>query len=715
MQRDALPALDAQLASLHAQHAQALEKRAHVERVLPADASPDAARELVDAINADVRAQLERLEREAADRGEREEAQRRADATAAQLRERQTRVHTAVATILSEVRALLARYAESAQRPASLEDAEADARNMDALQTRLGEARAHLQGVTEWLAGDDAADLPQAERDAALEAARAELARLDADAAQLSTLGGSLDAELTRQRQLADEHAQLTLELNALRDEAAAANASADAEPERASAQLAAVQTRAEPLLRQVDALEEQLAPSPSTTTSTLTLVRREQPLEADALRTHVAQLQSSVDAGHKQAARAAELARVERHVDEQRTQLRADVRSAEELLADPDASVEQLRRSSAMLAEARPRLDALRRQYDDLPDDDEDARAAHLRNRTADALRSLGELFDANEQSALERVDALLARQQEQLGARVERAQQTLADAQASPEDYEEHSALLLTTINEARALVAPFNNDDAGADAEQAQQAASLTRALELAADTRRAIDERADLWRRFREQRDIVGDKQDTARRPFEAVQAKGMRAPSDVAADLNDLKVSARSERLVSASSRTAAACRAINSTSRPSKQTSSRSPRSASSCSRWRSRDSELRFLETEQVNLKDDSDELMALLAHELDDEAQLAAATERAVGELRRLRGEAADLSADALTAVQRDALPALDRATRQPPRAARASTREARARGARVAGGRVAGRRARARRRHQRGRACTAGAPRA
>jgi hypothetical protein len=202
-------------------------------------------------------------------------------------------------------------------------------------------------------------------------------------------------------------------------------------------------------------------------------------------------------------------------------------IHQAETLLQNPDASIAQLQRATELLTTAQPRLSELERQYDDLDPDDPAVQA--LRNKTAAQLAKLNELFTANQQSASDRIENIVARQHDLLAHLITEAQQSLANPKALPEDFTRHSDQLEHAIGNVQAVMY-----EAPADA-------LLERILDLAANARKSLDEKSDLWRRFKALRDEIGDDQEQVQKWYDGVKGKGLRPVDGVQSEIKGVKV------------------------------------------------------------------------------------------------------------------------------------------------------------------------------
>jgi chromosome segregation ATPase len=188
----------------------------------------------------------------------------------------------------------------------------------------------------------------------------------------------------------------------------------------------------------------------------------------------------------------------------------------------DPNASIDQLQRSIEIIEKSRPKLEEIERIYNEL--DEDNAQTAELKRKTADKLQSLNNLFEHQQTSANNRIQMILQKYHDQLNDLIKQAEQSLVNSKTQPGEYDEISALLLSSIEEAESV---------GRD--------ELNEIVKSAKDTRRQVDEKWDLWKRFKKIRNKIGDKQDALQTNIETVQNDGLRSLSEVPECVNLLEV------------------------------------------------------------------------------------------------------------------------------------------------------------------------------
>ncbi|KAI6241053.1 hypothetical protein M3Y99_00376900 [Aphelenchoides fujianensis] len=683
LRADLLPALAAQLEAIGERDAAADWR--HVEREWPADAAPDALRPLLRRVDeaagerearavdedawAERRRQLDaqlaatdpneepaaverRLARHAEMLAEAAEWLRASrlpdrDALAAQLREEAEKT-AARRQELAELAVRQHAADEWLQRRQELESAllevdnrvgelnaaqPEDAARIDEAAADVERVRAQVAAQEEWARGEDA--LPADQRAAALEQLRAEAGRLERHTDDL--------AALRRRLQLAEKLAALRAlletaratekpevrrsQLDAIREELPT-ETTEEIAGLRAEVDEAIEEAEREERVRRLDEdVGRAAALEPPEARARLTAVRAElAALPAE----DAARLQSTVE-------RAERVLAVEQEVAAERERLLEDVRAAEEQLAAPDASVGELRRSAELLRTAAPRLEAIGRAYEQLEDDDE--QTAATRARVADQLAALGELFRNTQQAARDRVADARRQQHARLAAAVHAAQAVLAAPDARPEQYAEQVALLEHAVQQEGE---DAHREEATEGEEEDAALADLRRLVQVAAETRRAADERADAWREFRRRRDLIGDRHEAARQLHENVQRAARRPAAQVEADRDILQtalanqvepVGADLEALAELAGRL--------------------EPLGVA--------ESELRFVEMDHKDLRDDYEELLGALRRELDEERQLREAAGRVREEAARLEAAVDGMPAAEVRSLRADLLPAL------------------------------------------------------
>jgi DNA repair exonuclease SbcCD ATPase subunit len=337
----------------------------------------------------------------------------------------------------------------------------------------------------------------------------------------------TLDAELPKQRELDGEYNKLRQRLDALRTEAE--NAHQNENSESKQAEIEEIQQKIQPLLIEVASVQQKFEPP---------LMLTADPQEnLSVLKNNIEDLKRILDSDQKNAVKQLQLAKIGDIIRQQFEQFMDGLRSAEQLLKDPNASVEELQKSRQLLDDAQPQLDSISKIYNDL--DPEDEATQELRNKTADQLSKLNELFKNNQQSAQDRIDLIYEDHQRELAELLNEAQNVLVNEKATPEEFDEYSARLLSSIEDAQKLAQPLQSTS---DQPPNPQLDKLNRLLEMATETRTAIDEKADLWRKFRKLCNEVGNRQDTVQQNYDNVRSEGLRPASDLQKSLSALEVS-----------------------------------------------------------------------------------------------------------------------------------------------------------------------------
>ncbi|KAI6207377.1 hypothetical protein M3Y96_00002700 [Aphelenchoides besseyi] len=516
--------------------------------------------------------------------------------------------------ITSEVDNKLERYNTEMQTNAGRQNEE---QTFKLINQNLNQARELLHRQIDWL--QQTPNIDEEKRHLALEQINNELQRVDEKQNHAEELSHQSN-ELQRLKKLSDAQQKLQTVYYTLMKEVT--DAQNNSSLEMASGQLNHVQAQIDVLLEEICLLQQQSEHQPEL------LLQSKANANLAILRDNVENLQKSLDSEQKDAQRQIQLNRIEHEMEQKKSELVDEIRAAESLLSSPEASIEQLKRSNDLLESARPKLAEINRLYDGLNDSDETTQS--LRQRTADQLSSLGELFKNHQQSAQDRIDSLVRQQQDQLAASIEEAQKAISSPNVAPEDYEQRSIQLVEALQSAQPIQQslPELND--------------LNRLLELAQSTRQAVDERADLWRLFREKRDQIGDKHETARQLYENVAKAGKRSPAQVRSDIESLQTAS------------------VNHLA-PVQEDLERLSSLAQQLEPLAVAESELRFVEMDHKDLKDDYDELVKRQERELQDEQDLNAAIETVIEELNKLKREIGELSSEDLHKLNGELLPAL------------------------------------------------------
>ncbi|KAI6171622.1 RING-type domain-containing protein [Aphelenchoides fujianensis] len=319
----------------------------------------------------------------------------------------------------------------------------------------------------------------------------------------------------------------------------------------------------------------------------------------------------------------------VEQEVAAERERLLQGMRAAESLLASSDAPIAQLRRSAELLRTAAPRLETIGRTIEQLEDNNEQTAAskAHL----ADQLAALAEQFRNTQHAARDRMADARGQQHVQLTSAVKSVQAVLAAPDARPEQYTQHAELLVRALPEEEEAEGGTEDEDA-----------ALRRLVQLAADTRRALGERADVWNEFHRCRDIINDRHNAARELHVNVQCALRRLPARVEADRDTLQTALANRVKPLNAEMEAMATLVVR-------------------LEPLRVATSELQSVETDHKSLCDDYEKLLTTLRGELDKERQLRETAGRLRDEFARLEPAVESMSAADVRSLRADLLPDL------------------------------------------------------
>jgi hypothetical protein len=386
----------------------------------------------------------------------------------------------------------------------SIQMAEHDLHELQKLRDLLNQTNRELELSFE--------ELPENEKSVFIDKLNANKAAIESGHANINELQQQLENELSRQKELEAELNKLTSRFNDLRTEIDKARHIED--PVTRSSQLQALQIQIQPLMDELNKRPE------------LESSRLMQDVPINDLKSSVEKLQNIIDSDQKDSEKQIQLANVEKDIAEKSTELIQQIQTAEQIMSNPDASIEELRRSNEILLTAQPKLEEISKLYEDL--DPEDEVSQQLRNNTSDQLSKLNELFNNNQQSAKDRIEMILLERQTQLSDLINQAQSVLQSPTAKPEEFSDYSSRLLESIESASGMNQP--------DVE------NLNRLIEMAHQARDSANEKADLWKKFRELRDKINEQQDTARASLEEVHNKEKRSAENAIADIDLLNVS-----------------------------------------------------------------------------------------------------------------------------------------------------------------------------
>lgn len=372
-----------------------------------------------------------------------------------------------------------------------------------------------------------------------------EFARLDAEDEKLKEIRVNLENELRKQRELDDSYNLLIQRFNQVRDEIEDAHKNDNPEDKRE--RIEEIQLRLQPLLEEVNALEHTSNVQP------LVYVKSADPhTSIDALKANMEDLQRVVDTDQKEASRYLQLSKLGELIRQQFAQFMDGLKSAEQILkgeklnadlyylviSDPNADISQLQRSLELLQSAQPQLESVSKIYDENLES-EDVQTQELRNKTADQLAKLKELFNNNNQSAKDRIDKIYVEHQNELAQLVNEAQNVLINPKTMPADFDEYSARLLSSIEDAENITQPIQSTSSDKIDPQLEKLNSL---IEMARQANKAIDNKMDLWKRFKALCEQVGNKQDQSQQIYDQVKNEGLRSVENLESSVEHLNVS-----------------------------------------------------------------------------------------------------------------------------------------------------------------------------
>lgn len=261
------------------------------------------------------------------------------------------------------------RYADNLE-PSSVQSAETDVQELSNFDDRIQRAKHMLQNAWQWLTQHE--DLPADIRQKALHDLEAEKSRIELEEKRLKDLEAKLNEELIKKQELASQYNQVEDQLSALTTEIAQSHQIED--PQQKNARFEQIRQQTLPLLERVQLLERQ--PGFSSI------------IEPETLKLQVNNLQNSTN-------KAIEFAAIENQVNSNAAQIEGKVNEIEELLSRPSPTIDDLKVSKDMMAEIRPKIEEIARNYADLSNDDNVP--IDLRNKMAEKLSKLNLLFEVS------------------------------------------------------------------------------------------------------------------------------------------------------------------------------------------------------------------------------------------------------------------------------------------------------------------------------
>jgi chromosome segregation ATPase len=204
-------------------------------------------------------------------------------------------------------------------------------------------------------------------------------------------------------------------------------------------------------------------------------------------------------------------------------------------LLSNPNASISELQRADEILSTAWPKLKELEQSYDNL--DAEDKSTQELRNRTADKLSKLNELFNNNRQSTKDRVADMLKTQQDKLSDMINQCKELLNDPSALPQQLDDNSTHLLNLVSDAQET--KIENDTLRAELEL--QLKQLNNSAALGLDVFKALTKKFGDWYKFQQLRDEITERQQNIQTVIQSVQQQEPQPLADVKNKLQLLNV------------------------------------------------------------------------------------------------------------------------------------------------------------------------------
>jgi hypothetical protein len=211
---------------------------------------------------------------------------------------------------------------------------------------------------------------------------------------------------------------------------------------------------------------------------------------------------------------------------------LMKQITEAENILNDPNSTIEQLQRSAEILAISRPKLEEIDRLYKDLDADNETSQ--ELRKKTADKLFKLNELFRHNQKAADDRIEMIIQREHDQLSAVLNEGQQILNELPDSSENLGDFNQRHENAVKSAQNLLQQLPSQNSHAE--------EFSHLLDLATNMKRDIDDQVEKWNQLNKLCKEIADKQLKVEKAVNAEQEKGVQKLDDAQKTVKAFKVS-----------------------------------------------------------------------------------------------------------------------------------------------------------------------------
>lgn len=251
------------------------------------------------------------------------------------------------------------------------------------------------------------------------------------------------------------------------------------------------------------------------------------------------------------------------------------------------------------------------------------------------DHLKTVRENLQQRHNAALdlERLHGDIARASNELAGLTEQGRRTLNDAAVIPQTYSNLAAQLYEAINAALNLVAEAPTTDA--------EVLNLQETISEAQPVHQALATRAAVWEQFVRERDNANVQLDSARRPLDEIETKGLRPLGEAQQDL---------EALVNGQEQLIPLDTTLDTLQKLSEQLDPLETAYA-----------DVRFFDVDMEQTREQYEDLLTALRNEIDEENALNEATRQVKNELDRLSQHAQTDNKDVLQQLKQHELPAL------------------------------------------------------
>ncbi|KAI6183013.1 Spectrin beta chain, erythrocytic [Aphelenchoides bicaudatus] len=218
----------------------------------------------------------------------------------------------------------------------------------------------------------------------------------------------------------------------------------------------------------------------------------------------------------------------IQLQINEQFEVLVNQITEAENTLQNPNASIEDLQRASEILTSAQPKLNEIDRLYKDLDADNETSQ--ELKQKTADKLSKLNELFKHNQNAANDRIQQIIQKEHESLNAILIEGQQILSELPESADKLDDYNKRYADSVKSTQNLLQRLPS----------QNSEELQRLLDSATKLKRDLESQASKWNEFNELCQEVKDKQLKVEKAIDVEQEKGIQNLNDAQKTVKSLK-------------------------------------------------------------------------------------------------------------------------------------------------------------------------------